>query len=121
MIDLSKLSYGQCESEYDINRFKANHVFSYINQFRHSHIIVPISIYNILENCDNFIEIKEKKIEEGISIIGKLGKFICYLDIYLPSDTIILKHDKQKNRDLKIDYILNNGKIEMDKIIEIIH
>lgn len=122
MIDLNKLSYSQCESEYDINRLKGNHIFNYINQFKHSYIIIPISVYNILENCDNFIETKEEKTkEEGIIMVGIFGNFICYLDIYLPSDTIIVKHDKKKNRDLKIDYILNDSEIETDEIIEIIH
>ena len=89
------------------------------NKTGQNFMIVPMSIYNILEANDSFkfARLESLMSEELLRHMGTINGIEIYLDLFSPSDTIILRYDKSIMRDNKIDVILNNS--ELKKEIEI--
>lgn len=122
-IDLTDIPVGYAENYMDEYKLKSNKLFKDINSMnygmvkKYNYIIIPMSVYNIIECDDRF---KPSEISEGVDLrkVGSIGDIECYLDIYLPPDQIIISWDKQTARDVKIDNILN-GIDEKEKRVKI--
>jgi hypothetical protein len=123
-IDLTDIPKGCVENYMDEYQLKSGKLFKEINSInskmnkKYNYIIIPMSIYNIIECDDRF---KPSESSEGLVLrkVGSIGDIECYLDIYLPPDRIIVSWDKQTSRDVKIDNILN-GIDEKEKRVKII-
>jgi hypothetical protein len=124
IIDLSDIPVESVENYISEYQLKSSKLFKNINSInskmnkKYNYIIIPMSIYNIIE-CD--IRFRPTSISEGVYLrkVGTIGDIECYLDIYLPPDQIIVSWDKQTARDVKIDNILN-GIDEKEKRVKII-
>jgi hypothetical protein len=77
-----------------------------------------MTVYNILEFNDNFLSVKYES-GDGPVLVGTIGEFKCYLDIYLPPNEILVSWDKQTSRDVKLESILN-GISEKEKRVKIL-
>ena len=123
-IDLNKddrLSYA--ETSFELTKLKSNKLIKEIviqrNKTGQNFMIVPMSIYNIIEanNSFEFARLESLLSEDNLRHMGSINGIEVYLDLFSPSDTITLKYDKNNMRDNKIDAILNNS--ELKKEIEI--
>lgn len=116
VIDLNEniISYDNYVCEYKVKTSKLLTEVNQINlemKHQYNYIIMPISIYNIIEQSEYFTSSKyEENKQGGLSLVGWLGQFECYLDIHLEPCQIILSWDKAKSRELKIESILSNCK-----------
>lgn len=129
MIDLSKIPLGYSENYLDEYRLKSGRLITSINKInierimenktKYNYIIVPISVYNIIECSDLFRSYKYSETEDGLKRVGTVGDYEIYLDIYLPSNEIILSWDKQTSRDIKINSILFSKDDSKEKRIKI--
>lgn len=86
---------------------------------KYNYIIIPISIYNIIEQSDLFLASREEKMEDGLIKVGTIGDFKCYLDIYSPSNKIEVYWDKEILRELRINSILNNTDYKEEESINL--
>ena len=123
-IDLNKDErLGYAETSFELSKLKSNKLIKEIvmqrNKTGQNFMIVPMSIYNILEANDSFkfARLESLMSEELLRHMGTINGIEIYLDLFSPSDTIILRYDKSIMRDNKIDVILNNS--ELKKEIEI--
>jgi len=123
VIDISTTSYPNL-SYRDEYRVKGNKLLTELNRInikmstKHNYIIIPMTVYNILEFNDNFLSVKYES-GDGPVLVGTIGEFECYLDIYLPPNEIIVSWDKQTSRDVKLESILN-GIYEKEKRVKIL-
>lgn len=124
VIDLNKdnnLSYA--ETSFELAQLKSNRLIKEIiaqrNKGGQNFMIVPMSIYNILETNKSFkfTPLDSLMNEDPLRHMGSINGIEVYLDLFSPSDTIILKYDKSIMRDNKIDALLNDS--ELKKEIEI--
>ncbi len=129
MIDLSKIPLGYSENYLDEYKLKSGRLITSINKInierilesktKYNYIIIPISVYNIIECSDLFRAYKYSETEDGLRKVGSVGEYEIYLDIYLPSDEIVLSWDKQTSRDIKINSILSNKDDAKEKKVKI--
>lgn len=123
VIDISTTSYPNL-SYRDEYRVKGNKLLTELNRInikmstKHNYIIIPMTVYNILEFNDNFLSVKYES-GDGPVLVGTIGYFKCYLDIHLPPNEILVSWDKQTSRDVKLESILN-GVSEKEKRVKII-
>jgi hypothetical protein len=126
VIDLSldcNIPYDNYVNEY---KMKTDTLLSYINKInddmtiRYNHIIIPMTIYNIIECSDYFKSNKYDVLDNDLRKVGTIGEFECYLDIYLPPNEILISWDKSTSRDVKIESILSDKKSEKQKKIKVI-
>jgi hypothetical protein len=123
IIDISTTSYPNL-SYRDEYRVKGNKLLTELNRMnikmstKHNYIIIPMTVYNILEFNDNFLSVKYES-GDGPVLVGSIGEFKCYLDIHLPPNEIIVSWDKQTSRDVKLESILN-GISEKEKRVKIL-
>lgn len=123
VIDISTTSYPNL-SYRDEYRVKGNKLLTELNRInikmstKHNYIIIPMTVYNILEFNDNFLSVKYES-GDGPVLVGTIGEFNCYLDIYLPPNEILVSWDKQTSRDVKLESILN-GISEKEKRVKIL-
>ena len=121
VIDISTTSHLSYKDEYLV---KSNKLLTELNRInikmniKHNYIIIPMTVYNILEYNDNFLPVIYES-GEGPVLVGTIGEFNCYLDIHLPPDRIIVSWDKQTARDVKINSILK-GIDEKEKRVKIL-
>lgn len=113
------LSY---KDEYQV---KGNKLLTELNRIninmsiKHNYLIIPISVYNIIECVSSFIPFNSNNTNHSIlTKVGSLGEFEIYLDIYLPPDQILVSWDKQTARDVKINSLLK-GIDEKEKRVKI--
>ena len=122
-IDLSKMPLGQVDSLYDLDRMKAGYIMKDINkindscEIKYNYMIIPMSVYNILEHHPAFLNKKIKESEsDGLWNIGTILGYECYLDMLMPTDQISIYYNKQIARDLKLDSILEGRVIPETKV-----
>jgi hypothetical protein len=122
-IDLSKMPLGQVDSLYDLDRMKAGYIMKDINkinescEIKYNYMIIPMSVYNILEHHPAFLNKKIKESEsDGLWNIGTIFGYECYLDMLMPIDQISIYYNKQIARDLKLDSILEGRVIPETKV-----
>ena len=82
-------------------------------------LIISINILNILEMDERFIN-TESFFNGDIFKAGDICGFECYVDIYMIHDEILISYKKDKIRDNKIDYLLNNKNLVEEKRVKII-
>ena len=124
VIDISTTSYPHL-SYRDEYKVKGNKLLTELNRInikmstKHNYIIIPMTVYNILEYNDSFMSVKYESNENGPVLVGIVGEFKCYLDIHLPPNEILVSWDKQTSRDVKLESILN-GIYEKEKRVKIL-
>jgi len=126
--DTNNLNWA--ETSYDVSKLKSNKLMLDIvqqkNETGQNFMIVPMSIYNLLETNSAFIystleSLKLNVDDETLRHVGSIYGIEIYLDLFSPSDTILLKYDKSVMRDNKIDAILNNNKLKEDIEITVLN
>lgn len=83
----------------------------------HNYLIVPMRIYNIIQFSLYFKPIPYDV--SGLMHVGYLLDFHVYLDMYIPSNEILISYDKSISRDNKLDVILNGEDIIKEKRVKI--
>jgi hypothetical protein len=128
VIDLNKdvnLSYA--ETSFELSQLKSNKLIKEIvmqrNKTGQNFMIVPMSIYNILEanKSFQFASLNSLMNEETLRHMGSINGIEVYLDLFSPSDTIVLKYDKIIMRDNKIEAILNGEELKEEIEITILN
>jgi hypothetical protein len=123
VIDISTTTFDHLSYK-DEYRVKGNKLLTELNRMniqmstKHNYIIIPMTVYNILEQNDNFISAVYSPKGEGPVLVGKIGEFKCYLDIHLPANEILVSWDKQTAREVKLNSILK-GIDEKEKRVKI--
>jgi hypothetical protein len=127
-IDLNKDErLGYAETSFELSKLKSNKLIKEIvmqrNKTGQNFMIVPMSIYNILEANDSFkfARLESLMSEELLRHMGSINGIEVYLDLFSPSDTITLRYDKSIMRDNKIDAILNNEKLKEEIEITVLN
>ena len=127
-IDLNKdESLGYAETSFELAKLKSNKLIKEIimqrNKTGQNFMIVPMSIYNILEANDSFkfARLESLMSEELLRHMGSINGIEVYLDLFSPSDTITLRYDKSIMRDNKIDAILNDSKLKEEIEITVLN
>ena len=122
-IDLSRMPLGQVDSLYDLDRMKAGYIMKDINklnescEIKYNYMIIPMTVYNILEHHPAFLNRKIKESEpDGLWNVGTIFEYECYLDMHMSADQISVYYNKQIARDLKIDSILEGRIIPETKV-----
>ena len=127
IIDLNTDNLKFAETSYEVNKLKSNNLIKEVvhqyNQTGQNFMIVPMSIYNILESDDyfKFASLDSLMSEELLRHMGSIYGIEVYLDLFSPSDTIVLKYDKSVMRDNKIDAILNDDKLKEEIEITVLN
>jgi hypothetical protein len=127
-IDLNDTPNGIAETNYENMRLKSNKLIKEVQFYRnsenldHNFMIIPMSIFNIIECNQNFKHSHiDATMSSGILYVGDLLGFRCYLNMHQPSDTITLSYDKSIMRDNKIDSILNDDKLKKEIDITVLN
>ena len=127
-IDLNKDErVGYAETSFELSKLKSNKLIKEIvmqrNKTGQNFMIVPMSIYNILEANDSFkfARLESLMSEELLRHMGSINGIEVYLDLFSPSDTITLRYDKSIMRDNKIDVILNDSKLKEEIEITVLN
>jgi hypothetical protein len=127
-IDLNKDErLGYAETSFELSKLKSNKLIKEIimqrNKTGQNFMIVPMSIYNILEANDSFkfARLESLMSEELLRHMGSINGIEVYLDLFSPSDTITLRYDKSIMRDNKIDAILNDSKLKEEIEITVLN
>lgn len=127
-IDLNKddrLSYA--ETSFELAKLKSNKLIKEIvmqrNKTGQNFMIVPMSIYNIIEanNSFEFARLESLLSEDNLRHMGSIDGIEVYLDLFSPSDTITLRYDKSIMRDNKINAILNDSKLKEEIEITVLN
>lgn len=128
IIDLNKdnnLNYA--ETSFELSQLKSNKLIKEIvmqrNKTGQNFMIVPMSIYNILE-CNKsfqFAPIESLMEEDCLRFMGSIFGINVYLDLFSPSDTLILKYDKSITRDNRIEAILNGDELKQEIEITVLN
>jgi hypothetical protein len=133
IIDLNKDSnLNYAETSFELAQLKSNKLVKEIvmqrNKTGQNFMIVPMSIYNILEVNKSFqfapigqLINEDTSDFQPLRLMGYINDIEVYLDLLSPSDTIILRHDKSIIRDNKIDAILNGDKLKEEIEITILN
>lgn len=128
IIDLNKdNNFVYAETSFEIAQLKSNKLIKEIvmqrNKTGQNFMIVPMSIYNILESNKSFqyAPLNSLMSEEPLRHMGSINGIEVYLDLLSPSDTIILRFDKSIMRDNKIDALLNGDDLKEEIEITILN
>jgi hypothetical protein len=119
---------GFVETTYENMKLKSNKLVKEVQFYRnsekldHNFMIIPMSIFNIIECNHNFKHsLINGDMNLGILYVGDLLGFKCFLDMTLPPDTITLSYDKTIMRDNKIDSILNDSNLKKEIEIKVLN
>ena len=129
IIDLNKDSnfLNYAETSFELAQLKSNRLIKEITMQRNKNgqnfMIVPMSIYNILEanKSFKFAPLDSLMNEDPLRHMGSINDIEVYLDLFSPSDTIILKYDKSIMRDNKIDAILRGEELKEEIEITVLN
>ena len=128
IIDLSLGKKGYyAETSFELAQLKSNRLIKEIimqrNKTGQNFMIVPMSIYNILEANKSFkyASLDSLMNEDPLRHMGSINDIEVYLDLFSPSDTIILKYDKSIMRDNKIDAILRGEELKEEIEITVLN
>ena len=117
----ANLPYGNIYTEYELRRLKSNYlvgcIYNLNKEQNRDFMVFPMSIYNILELNDQFINknILGISLKNGLYLVGRICNLDCYLDIKLMKDEITLHYKIDKIRDFKIDNILSNSDFDYNE------
>jgi len=82
-------------------------------------IVVPVAIFNIIELHPSFKSIWIEPEIDGLVHVGYLGNLHCFVDMFLPPDQIVMRYDKQTERENKLNSILSNSQVVNEILIKI--
>ena len=118
IIDLTNIPIGVAESYRELYILKSAEMYKELNKMnkKHNFIIMPMSVYNIIE-CHQYFESCHINDNEGIFKVGNFCGYECYVDMFIKDNSIIMSHDKQSMRENKINSIL--GISDLEKYLEI--
>lgn len=118
-IDFSKLVYSQCESWREEQDLKAGHLIKFLRPLysKGNQIIIPMTVYNMIESNDNFKSFVSKESVDAKFEVGQFFLWRCFVDLNLNPDTIIINWDRQKKREFKIDSLLNNTDYNSEELV----
>ena len=121
LIDLNDIPIGIAETHRELYILKSAKIYKEIKKMdkKHNFIIMPMSVYNIIE-CHQYFESCNVDVNEGIFKVGDFCGYECYVDMFITDNRIIMSKDKQALRDNKINSILGIGDLEKDLEINII-
>lgn len=121
IIDLTDIPIGISFSERDLNLLRSGRIQSKILSMKdkYNFIIMPISIYNIIEHHSSF-EHHHVNVTEGIFKVGSVFGYDCYVDMMILDNRIILSKDVQSMRNNKINAILGKESLLKDLEIDVI-
>ena len=121
IIDLTNIPIGVAESYRDLYILKSAEMYKELNKMKkkYNFIIMPISVYNIIE-CHQYFEPCHINNNEVIFKVGNFCGYECYVDMFIKDNRVIMSHDKQAMRENKINSILGISDLEKDLEIEII-
>jgi len=121
IIDMSNIPIGVAESYRDLYILKSAEMYKELNKMKkkYNFIIMPISVYNIIE-CHQYFEPCHINNNEVIFKVGNFCGYECYVDMFIKDNRVIMSHDKQAMRENKINSILGISDLEKDLEIEII-
>lgn len=120
-IDLNDIPIGIAETHRELYMLKSAKIYKEIKKMdkKHNFIIMPMSVYNIIE-CHQYFEPCHIHTPEGIFKVGIFCGYECYVDMLLTDNRIIMSKDKQAMRENKINSILGISDLEKDLEIDII-
>lgn len=113
-IDLRKVGMGVEMNRIEEMSLKSSHLLREINRItitleeNFNYIIIPISIYNMIENHELFISRKTEPNDESLYHVGTWLEFEVYVDMLMQPNNILMRYDKQTRRDIRISKILND-------------
>jgi hypothetical protein len=121
VIDLTKVAIGMEMSPIEEMKLKSSCLLKELHNVteNYNYIIVPIAIYNMIENHDMFKGELKTIYDNGLYFVGNWYHFKVHVDMLMQSNQILMMYDKQTTRDIKIDKILNNIKVNEELIIEV--
>jgi hypothetical protein len=121
IIDLTNVPIGVAETHRDLYILKSAEMYKELNKMerKHNFIIMPISVYNVIE-CHQYFEPCQVDIDEGIFKVGDFCGYECYVDMMITDNRIIMSKDIQSMRDNKINAILGLDKLDKDLDIKIV-
>jgi hypothetical protein len=121
IIDLTNIPIGVAENYRELYILKSAEIYKELNKMKkkYNFIIMPISIYNIIE-CHQYFEPCHINNNEGIFKVCDFCGYECYVDMFIKDNRVIMSHDKQAMRENKINSILGISDLEKDLEIEII-
>lgn len=113
-IDLTNVGNGYALDNYEMTILKGSHIHKGIIKANNdtnssfNYLMISMNVFNALDSHPMFVSWSDAKYIDGPYYVGRLGTFECYVDLYLPPNTILMQYDKQIARDNKIDNILND-------------
>lgn len=113
-IDLRKVGIGLSMNKIEEMILKSSHLLKEINRItatlkeKFNCIIIPVSIYNMIENHELFISKKFARNDKNLYYAGTWSEFQVYVDILMKSNNILIGYDDQTRRDIRINKILND-------------
>jgi len=121
IIDLTNVPIGVAETHRDLYTLKSAEMYKELNKMerKHNFIIMPISVYNVIE-CHQYFEPCQVDINEGIFKVGNFCGYDCYVDMLILDNRIIMSKDLQSMRDNKLNSILGISDLVKDLEIKII-
>ncbi len=121
VIDLTNVPIGVAENHRDLYTLKSAEMYKELNKMerKHNFIIMPISVYNVIE-CHQYFEPCHVDINEGIFKVGDFCGYECYVDMMITDNRVIMSKDIQSMRDNKINAILGLDKLDKNLEIKII-
>ena len=121
-IDLNDIPLGVAVNQKEIDILKSAKIYKELLKIdtRHNYLILPMSVFNIIENHQYFepVNVVWDNSKPSLYKVGNFCGYECYVDLYL-QDTILLSHDKQKMRDNKLNSILESEEVIKDVEISI--
>lgn len=113
-INLTNVGNGYVLDNYEMMILKGSHIHKGIIKANHdtnssfNYLVISMNVFNALDAHPMFTSWSDAKYIDGPYYVGRFGTFECYVDLYLPPNTILMQYDKQIARDNKIDNILND-------------
>lgn len=87
-------------------------------QFGYNIMIIPMSIYNIIENDLRFhISKLDDPSMDDLRFLGSIYDINVFLDFMLPPEKIVLKFDKMESREKKIESLFGETLFPLEKEI----
>ncbi len=128
-IDLNDTPIGFAETNFENMKLKSNKLVKEIQFYRnsknldHDIIIIPMSIFNILDTNPVFQHsyIDSTTPKDILLYVGDIFGLKCYLDMQKKPDTITLSYDVSLMRDNKIDFLLNESELKKEINITVLN
>jgi hypothetical protein len=125
-IDLTSVGNGHTLSNYEMMVLKGSYIHRGVINANadtngdFNYLIISMNVFNAIDSHPMFVPWSDAKYIDGPYYVGRLGTFECYVDLYLPPNTILMQYNKQVARDKRIDNILNDVDIltEVEIIID---